>query len=280
MTDCEKYIELISCLVDGELSKEQEAELRAHIEVCPECRRVYDAFSAVFDALESDIAEVPEGLAKGIMYRIGKTQKTSKPHFFAFGRFTAVAACLVLILFGASKLGLFQPKGQSSGDTALRSTFDTEKSTSASGSEESGSEENSGMQLTDGSTEFDETALEYGQAVDPVCAEVQEELSEKLRAGDVEIYEGEEKNEKKLVTVNGETQADSLLAILGCSYVDEELDLSDTPDYTLVFSDGTSLLVWFGDGEITCQIEDGLVFHAFGLPEDLTNYLDDALSDD
>ncbi|NCC68004.1 MAG: hypothetical protein EOM14_07380, partial [Clostridia bacterium] len=95
VTDCEKYIELISRLVDGELSKEQEAELRAHIDVCPECRRVYDAFSAISDALGSDIAEVPEGLAKGVMYRIGKTQKTSKPRFFVFGRFTAVAACLV-----------------------------------------------------------------------------------------------------------------------------------------------------------------------------------------
>ena len=275
MTDCEKYIELISCLVDGELSEEQEAELRAHIGVCPECKRVYEAFAGFSDALEADIAEVPEGLAKGVMYRIEKTQKSSKPHLFAFGRFTAIAACLVLILFGASKLGIFSPAEKSVEDASLESRSSTEKTLTASGTEDADSSENSDMQLADGSTEYDEMKLECGfAATDPACLEVQEALSEKLRAGDIEIYEGDKKDKQKIVTIDGKTDAESLLAIIGCAYVDESLDFSKTPDYTFVFSDGSSLLIWIVDDEIICKIENGAGFHACGLPEDLKDYLD------
>ncbi|PKM71923.1 MAG: hypothetical protein CVU91_11395 [Firmicutes bacterium HGW-Firmicutes-16] len=104
MTDCEKYLELMSAMLDGELSSEQEAELRTHIGKCEDCKRVYNAFKGISRALTDELATPPDTLVKGVMFKI-KNQKKSERRF-AFGRFTALAACLALVLFGASHFGL------------------------------------------------------------------------------------------------------------------------------------------------------------------------------
>lgn len=106
MNGCEKYIEMISAMVDGELTAEQEAELRTHIDQCGECAKVYDAFTSISEALANDLVAPPETLAKGIMYKINLNKKGGARRF-AFGRYTAIAACLALVLFGASHFGLF-----------------------------------------------------------------------------------------------------------------------------------------------------------------------------
>lgn len=104
MTDCEKYMELMSAMLDGELSDEQEAELRTHIDKCEDCRRVYNAFKGISGALNEELVTPPEMLAKGVMFKINNQKKTNKR--FVFGKFTALAACLALVLFGASHFGL------------------------------------------------------------------------------------------------------------------------------------------------------------------------------
>ena len=104
MSDCERYTELMSQMLDGELPAEQAAELRTHIETCAECKRVYEAFEGVSEALSGELAEPPEMLAKGVMFKI-KNQK--KHRRFVYGKFTALAACLALILLGAAKYGFF-----------------------------------------------------------------------------------------------------------------------------------------------------------------------------
>lgn len=104
MTDCEKYMELMSAMLDGELTSEQEAELRTHIDQCEDCRRVYDAFKGISGALTEELVTPPDTLVKGVMYKI-KVQKKSEKRF-SFGHFTALAACLALVLFGASHFGL------------------------------------------------------------------------------------------------------------------------------------------------------------------------------
>lgn len=107
MNDCSKYINMISAMTDGELSAGEELQLHAHMESCPDCRRVYDAFSAISDAMDDNFVEPPEALAKGIMFKINMQQaKNSKKHRFAFGRFTAIAACFAIIVFGMSRFGL------------------------------------------------------------------------------------------------------------------------------------------------------------------------------
>ena len=106
MRDCDKYVEMISQMIDGELSPEQEAELRTHIDTCGECAKVYDAFMGISDVLGDDLIAPPETLAKGIMYKINLQKKGGAGRRFAFGRYTALAACLALALFGASHFGL------------------------------------------------------------------------------------------------------------------------------------------------------------------------------
>ncbi|MEG1491791.1 MAG: anti-sigma factor [Oscillospiraceae bacterium] len=106
MSDCKKNIEMISCLIDGELPAEQEASLRAHINSCDNCKKVYEAFSGISDTLSNDLVEPPEMLAKGIMFKIKAAEKGGSKRRFAFGRFTAIAACFVVTMFAAARFGL------------------------------------------------------------------------------------------------------------------------------------------------------------------------------
>lgn len=104
MNDCEKYTELMSQMIDGELNAEQESELRTHIASCEECRRVFEAFEGVSSALADELVEPPEMLAKGVMFKLRNQKKHRR---FLYGKFTAMAACLALVLFGAAKFGFF-----------------------------------------------------------------------------------------------------------------------------------------------------------------------------
>lgn len=126
MNDCEKYTELMSQLLDGELSAEQESELRTHIASCESCRKVFDAFTSVSEALSDELVEPPEMLTKGVLFKI-KNQK--KHRRFAYGKFTALAACLALILLGAAKFGFFDNSGSVMlGSSAESATYGSAKS--------------------------------------------------------------------------------------------------------------------------------------------------------
>ena len=48
MSECDRYLEMISQMLDGELPEPQKTELLAHLDGCANCRRVYDAFNAHF----------------------------------------------------------------------------------------------------------------------------------------------------------------------------------------------------------------------------------------
>ena len=51
MKPCEDYQELISRLLDGDLSEEEQSSVERHIASCPDCRAMYDAFSSLSAAL-------------------------------------------------------------------------------------------------------------------------------------------------------------------------------------------------------------------------------------
>ena len=106
MSDCDKYTELASRMIDGELDEREQEELRAHISACEDCRRVYEAFSAMSSAMSEGLEEPPEGLARGVMFKIGLERGKGSGRRFAFGKFTALAACLAVIVFAASKVGI------------------------------------------------------------------------------------------------------------------------------------------------------------------------------
>ncbi|MDD6188405.1 MAG: anti-sigma factor [Clostridiales bacterium] len=102
MNACDKYIELISAAMDGEISDVDCAALEAHLESCPECRKVSEAFSAISGSFPHE-EEVPESFTAGTMAKI--KAEAARPTGFrrfisGYGRYTGLAAALVVVLLG------------------------------------------------------------------------------------------------------------------------------------------------------------------------------------
>lgn len=106
MTDCEKCREMISCLLDGELSQAEQSFVREHIAACPECRSVYDAFSAVSEQMHEE-EPLPDGLHEKIMS--GIKAKPKKKTGIVWIKYLSVAACLALVIFAGVKSGMLSP---------------------------------------------------------------------------------------------------------------------------------------------------------------------------
>lgn len=106
MTDCEKCREMISCLLDGELSQAEQSLVREHIASCPECRSVYDAFSAVSEQMHEE-EPLPDGLHEKIMS--GIKAKPKKKTGIVWIKYLSVAACLALVIFAGVKSDMLSP---------------------------------------------------------------------------------------------------------------------------------------------------------------------------
>lgn len=100
MTDCEKIQELISCLVDGELTAKEKLEVESHIAHCPECRAMYEDFAAISGMLSDETAEVPAALHSSIMESVNAAPKAKKKKglLVALRPYMGAAACLVIIV--------------------------------------------------------------------------------------------------------------------------------------------------------------------------------------
>lgn len=109
MADCKEYLNQISELIDGELSESQEAELNAHVESCPSCQRVYDAFIGISRAIPDELAEPPANFAEGVMQIINPKEEEKKSKKIHVWRYLAAAACFALVCIGAWSQGLFTP---------------------------------------------------------------------------------------------------------------------------------------------------------------------------
>lgn len=105
MKDCEYYREKISCLIDDELSPEEKAELEKHIADCPECRALYDAFTAVSAAVRDGMEEPPEHIAPAIMCSVRACAGAKKRRVWV--KYLSAAACLALVVLIGAKAGLF-----------------------------------------------------------------------------------------------------------------------------------------------------------------------------
>lgn len=106
MIDCEKCREMISCLLDGELSQAEQSLVREHIASCPECRSVYDAFSAVSEQMHEE-EPLPDGLHEKIMSGIKARPK--KKTGIVWIKYLSAAACLALVIFAGIKSGMLSP---------------------------------------------------------------------------------------------------------------------------------------------------------------------------
>lgn len=73
---CERYTELLSARLDGELSGEETRELEEHLSQCPQCR----ALAAQLDQVKQSFAgleelEAPQGFARDVIYAINRQPK-------------------------------------------------------------------------------------------------------------------------------------------------------------------------------------------------------------
>lgn len=113
MSDCREYQELISRMLDEDLSETESERLHAHVLTCPDCRRTLDAFTMLRDTISEDLQPAPEALAGAVMEQIRREpvsiDKKRRAHV---GRWIALAACLAIVAFSASRLNLlFGRKG-------------------------------------------------------------------------------------------------------------------------------------------------------------------------
>lgn len=100
MQACDKYREMISAMIDGELSKEEIDELKEHLDICPECEQVYVMYSLLHEETAELAVDVPEELSSCVMRSVHNVSK--KPSFLLRFKFTAAAAVIVLIIHAAS----------------------------------------------------------------------------------------------------------------------------------------------------------------------------------
>lgn len=104
---CDRYLELLSARLDGELTDDGERELEEHLSVCPDCRAAGAQLAALRDAFsELEEEAAPEGFAQGVMERARAEKKVvplfRRPRFRALA---GLAACAVLAvgLYGAAQ---------------------------------------------------------------------------------------------------------------------------------------------------------------------------------
>lgn len=108
MDRCERYTDLISARLDGELTGEEERELETHLARCPACRALESQLAAIHTAFpQMEEIPAPEGFAQGVMERI-REEKSAGPKVVPLFRrpqvrtLAGLAACLALCV------GLYQ----------------------------------------------------------------------------------------------------------------------------------------------------------------------------
>lgn len=105
MSECTKIQELISALVDGEVSESEKTEIEKHIEACPECKAMFEAFTAVSESL-FELEEVPENLHESIMREVKNEGRKKKSPWL---KILPLAACFALVIFAAFSINGAEP---------------------------------------------------------------------------------------------------------------------------------------------------------------------------
>lgn len=109
---CEEAFVLMNARLDGELDPEQAAALQAHLDACPACRRQMEALEALEQKLSALREPAPEGLKRGVLYRIDQATgkaKTPKRRWFGPGTALGAVAAVLVLLVG---LGVIPLKGR------------------------------------------------------------------------------------------------------------------------------------------------------------------------
>ena len=108
MSTCEKYQELISRMLDGDLSAREEEDLARHLESCPACAALHSAFSAVSRGIGSELEEPPADLLENVMAGVRREEirrKNRIPTVIRSVLSVAAAAAVIVGVYWGVNLG-------------------------------------------------------------------------------------------------------------------------------------------------------------------------------
>ncbi len=93
--NCDKYLDLISARLDGQLTVQEDADLTAHLQTCPACRAIAKDMEGLHSALSS-VGEVdaPPELSQTVLSKIRAEKRPNRRR--TLRQLSALAACLVL----------------------------------------------------------------------------------------------------------------------------------------------------------------------------------------
>lgn len=296
MQECNKYREMISCMADGELPAHEAEELRAHMDTCPECRLVYEAFTGISGAISEGAVNPPEHFAESVMNKIaiqksGKTRKLP----YALARYGAIAACLAVILLGAYKSGLFGGAGPARSEDSAAILMDSFTAAEVPPSEEKATSKDapdSGLDgAAGGSAEGGEQQIVASSGQETVPEERRDEESADVSVVSLfgmtsaEIYSvseiDEQPEEELLLVITDEDTLNFLAKLLSFSeYPNEKI-----PESRPVFVIGVesrdkemyNVDVWVVDGRLWCSREGSTVpYIAQGSLDDLLKLISES----
>ena len=125
---CEEAMVLMSAKLDAALSPAEEEALEAHLAACPDCAKLMQTLRG----LDEQVAELgepaPEGLKKGVLYRIDQATgkaKTPRRRWFGPGAALGAAAAVLVLLVGLNVIPLRNMAAHSAADEAPEMMCDT-----------------------------------------------------------------------------------------------------------------------------------------------------------
>lgn len=121
--NCNEIRELISCMLDQELSAQDSAIVGEHLADCPECMRVFEAFHMVSLSME-ELEDVPDGFTEDVMSSIYAAAEAPKPkknrgRIFRIAALSGMAACFAIVMMAGTRFAsTHKYVGDGSSDTA------------------------------------------------------------------------------------------------------------------------------------------------------------------
>lgn len=95
--NCEKYLDLISARLDGQLTAQEEADLTTHLNECPACRAIANDLHALHSTLsQPGEVDAPPALSQTVMKRIKAERASARRRLVR--RLSGLAACLLLCI--------------------------------------------------------------------------------------------------------------------------------------------------------------------------------------
>lgn len=303
MSDCERYTEMISRLADSELSEPEKTELLAHLETCPDCRRVYDAFEFISSSIDEGI-EPPKSLCAEVMNAVRTTSiqaQSAKKRTRTWGRLTALAACLAIVVFAASKTGVFTKNSSAdSGAAPARAAYQNDQADAEVSSDSSTEETTMYLQATSTSapSNIESASDEPEPEPEPDAAAGSNGLTAMLTGGyaeevsEVRLFSGtttvasssgkdNAAQPEPIAVFTDEDSITLIMEMLAFYESGDDLRVTGSPAFIAYVdcADGESytLSLWIVDGLLCCEdSRDGTLYIAAGTMDDLIDFIAEA----